>query len=88
MSAFFGKGGILRHAPEDPKFDALYEKLVATVKQPDQENVVREVERYCHDQAKALFLYSPYTLFAVSDRVDFTAYDTCMSELAETKIKS
>ena len=84
---FFGKSGILRHAPEDPAFDALYDKLLATVKQPDQENVVKEVERYCHDHAKALFLYSPYTLFAVSDRVEFTAYDTCMSELAETKIK-
>ena len=84
---FFGKGGILRQAPEDPQFDALYDKLLATVKQPDQENVVKEVERYCHDQAKALFLYAPYTLFAVSDRVDFTAYDTCMSELAETKVR-
>ena len=57
------------------------------MKQPDQENVVVEVERYCFDQAKALFLYSPYTLFAVSDRIDFTAYDTCMSELAETKVR-
>ena len=74
-------------APEDPKFDALYDKLLKTVKQPDQENVVREVERYCHDNAKALFLYSPYTLFAVSNRVGFTPYDTCMSELAETVIK-
>lgn len=84
---FFGKGGILRHGPEDAKFDALYDKLLATVKQPDQENVVKEVERYCHDEAKALFLYSPYTLFAVSNRVHFQAYDTCMSELAETRVK-
>ena len=84
---FFGKSGILRHAPEDPHFDALYAKLLATVQQPAQEDVVKEVERYCYDNAKALFLYSPYTLFAVSDRVDFTAYDTCMSELAETTIK-
>ena len=84
---FFGKSGILRHAPEDPRFDALYDKLLATVQQPAQENVVKEVERYCYDHAKALFLYSPYTLFAVSDRVDFLPYDTCMSELAETKIK-
>ena len=84
---FFGKSGILRQAPEDPTFDALYDKLLATVKQPDQENVVKEVERYCFDNAKALFLYSPYTLFAVSDRVDFQPYDTCMSELAETTIK-
>ncbi len=84
---FFGKGGILRMAPEDPAFDALYDKLLKTVRQPDQEEVVKEVERYCHDNAKALFLYSPYTLFAVSNRVGFTPYDTCMSELAETVVK-
>ena len=84
---FFGKSGILRMAPEDPKFDALYDKLLKTVKQPDQEEVVKEVERYCYDNSKALFLYSPYTLFAVSNRVGFTPYDTCMSELAETVIK-
>ncbi len=46
---------------------------------------MREVERYLQDEAKALFLYSPFTLFAVSDRVAFTPYDTCMSELAETR---
>ena len=85
---FFGKTGILRQAPEDPTFDALYEKLLHTVMQPAQEEVVKEVERYIHDQAKCLFLYSPFTLFAVSDRVDFMPYDTCMSELAETTIKA
>ena len=84
---FFGKSGILRQSPEDPAFDALYEKLLKTVKQPDQENVVKEVERYCYNNAKALFLYAPHRLFAVSNRTDFTAYDTCMSELAETTIK-
>ena len=57
------------------------------MRQPEQEAVVREVERYCHDQAKALFLYSPFPLFAVSDRIGCTPYDTCMSELAETVIK-
>ena len=55
--------------------------------EPETEGVVREVERYLQDKAKALFLFSPFTLFAVSDRVSFTAYDTCMSELAETRIK-
>ena len=85
---FFGKSGILRQGPEDPAFDALYEKLLHTTMQPAQEEVVKEVERYIYDQAKCLFLYSPYTLFAVADRVAFTPYDTCMSELAETKIRA
>ncbi len=85
---FFGKSGILRQAPEDPKFDALYEKLLHTTKQPAQEEVVKETERYIQDQAKCLFLFAPYRLFAVANRIEFVAYDTCMSELAETKIKA
>ena len=85
---FFGKDGGFRAAPEDAGFDALYAKLLKTPQQPEQEEIVREVERYVFDHAKALFLFSPHTLFAVSDRVNFVAYDTCMSELAETTIRS
>ena len=84
---FFGRDGVLRQGPEDPEFDALYDKLLHTAHEPEQEGVVREVERYVQERAKALFLYAPFNLFAVSDRVAFTAYDTCMSELAETRIK-
>ncbi len=85
---FFGKNGGFRASPEDAGFDALYAKLLKTPQQPAQEAVVREVEHYVFDNAKALFLFSPHTLFAVSGRVDFVAYDTCMSELAETTIRS
>jgi len=85
---FFGKDGAFRASPEDAGFDALYAKLLKTPQQPAQEQVVREIERYVFDHAKALFLFSPNTLFAVSDRVDFVAYDTCMSELAETKVRA
>ncbi len=84
---FFGANGGLRAGPEDPAFDALYAKLLGTPHQPAQEEVVREVERYVFEQAKALFLVSPHTLFAVSRRIEFVAYDTCMSELAETRIR-
>lgn len=84
---FFGSNGGFRAMPEDAQFDALYAKLLRTPHQPAQEGVVREVEQYVHDQARALFLISPHTLFAVSNRVDFVAYDTCMSELAETTVR-
>ncbi len=84
---FFGRDATLRQGPEDPEFDALYEKLLHTAGEADVEDVTREVERFVQDRAKALFLFSPFTLFAVSDRVEFTAYDTCMSELAETRIR-
>lgn len=84
---FFGNNGAFRAKPADPQFDALYAKLLRTPHQPAQEGVVREVEQYIHDHACALFLISPHTLFAVSNRVNFVAYDTCMSELAETTIR-
>lgn len=84
---FFGANGAHRAMPEDPAFDALYAKLLRTPHQPAQEAVVREVEQYVFDQARALFLISPSTLFAVSNRVNFVAYDTCMSELAETSVR-
>jgi len=84
---FFGANGAHRAMPEDPAFDALYAKLLRTPHEPAQEAVVREVEQYVHDQARALFLISPSTLFAVSNRVNFLAYDTCMSELAETTVR-
>jgi peptide/nickel transport system substrate-binding protein len=84
---FFGANGAHRAMPEDPQFDALYAKLLRTPHQPAQEAVVREVEQYVFDQARALFLISPNTLFAVSNRVNFVAYDTCMSELAETSVR-
>ncbi len=84
---FFGENGGFRTGPADEGFDALYARLLRTPHEPAQEAVVQEVERYVHDQAKALFLVSPHTLFAVSGRVEFVAYDTCMSELAETRVR-
>lgn len=84
---FFGKDGAFRAMPEDPKFDAMFTKLLNTPKLQDQEPIVKEIEKYEYDQANVLFLYSPNTLFAVSDRVSFQPYDTFMLELAETHVK-
>ena len=85
---FFGKDGLFLSGPADDRFDALYARLLATPHQPTPEELVREIERDVFDQAKALFLFSPFNLVAVSERVELVAYDTCMSELAETKIRS
>ncbi len=84
---FFGKDGAFRAMPEDPKFDEMFAKLLKTPKLADQEPIVKEIEKYEYDQANVLFMYSPHTLFAVSDRVAFQPYDTFMLELAETKVK-
>lgn len=83
---FFGKDGAFRSMPEDAKFDEMFAKLLATPKLDDQEEIVKDIEKYEYDQANVLFLYSPNTLFAVSDRVKFQPYDTFMLELAETHV--
>ncbi len=84
---FFGAGGAFREGSDDAKFDELADTLIRTDDLKAQEKVVRDIEAYEHDQANVLFLYSPATLFAVSNRTVFTPYDTFMFEGAEIKLK-
>ncbi len=83
---FFGKDGAFRTMPEDTQFDAMYSTLLKTTDEKEQEKQVMAIEAHVHDQAEALFLYSPAAVFAVSNRVHFTPYDTFMLELAETGV--
>ena len=82
---FFGKDGGFRAMPVDAGFDTLYSELLKT-EPSKQEPIVRKVEQYVHDKADVLFLYSPNTLAAVSNRVHFVPYETFMLELAETGV--
>lgn len=84
---FFGKSGGFRAMPEDPKFDAMYDKILGQTDPAEQEKTTQEMEQYAYDQANVIFMASPWTLTAVSNRVEFVPYDTWMLELAETKIK-
>ncbi len=84
---FFGKDGGFRKMPEDPQFEALGAKIVATPDPAAQKKLVMQMDRYIHDQANVLFLYAPSKLYAVSNRVNFVPYRTTMLELAETTLK-
>lgn len=84
---FFGKDGGFREGSDATKFDEMAEKLIATEDLKKQEKLIQEIEAYEHDQANVLFLYSPATIFAVSNRTIFTPYDTFMFEGAEIKLK-
>ena len=85
---FFGKDGGFLEGSDPTKFDEMADKLIATTDLAAQEKVVQDIEAYEHDQANVLFLYSPATLFAVSNRTVFTPYDTFMFEGAEIKLTS
>ena len=85
---FFGKDGGFLEGSDPTKFDQMADKLLATEDLKEQDKVVQEIEAYEHEQANVLFLYSPATLFAVSNRTVFTPYDTFMFEGAEIKLKT
>ncbi len=84
---FFGEdGGFRRTSKVDPGFAQRYAKLLSTSDVKEQERLIKDLDRYVHDQADLLFLYAPAKLFAVSNRIDFVPYKTTMLELAETSI--
>ena len=85
---FFGKDGGFNEGSDPAKFDEMADKLIATEDLKKQEKVVQEIEAYEHEQANVLFLYSPATIFAVSNRTVFTPSDTFMFDGATIKLKT
>jgi peptide/nickel transport system substrate-binding protein len=85
---FFGKDGGFLEGADVTKFDEMADKVIATEDLKEQEKLVQQIDAYEHEQANVLYLYSPATLFAVSNRTVFTPYDTFMFEGAEIKLKT
>lgn len=83
---FFGKGGGYLAAADTSVFDALYAKAIAATAPDAQAKVMQEMEQWAYDNAPVVFLISPNQLYAVSNRVKFTPYETWMVELAETTL--
>lgn len=83
---FFGKDGGFRKMHEDPNFEQLYAKVLATTDRARQAKLIQQLDNYVYDQANVLFLYAPAKLYAVRNRVHFVPYKTTMLELAETSI--
>ena len=85
---FFGTGGGFLEGADPTEFDKLAEKVIATEDLGQQAKAVAAIEAYEHEQANVLFLYSPATLFAVSNRTVFTPSDTFMFDGATIKVKT
>ena len=82
---FFATGGGFL-ASDPSAFDALYAKALANPDPAAQSKVMSEMEQWAYDTAPAVFLASPNQLYAVSNRVNFTPYESWMLELAETSV--
>ena len=84
---FFGDDGGFRAGPPDPEFDRRFGELVKMTDAPTAQKAAREIDQYCFDQSKALFLCAPHALYAVNRNVEFTAYKTTF-ELADTEVRT
>jgi ABC-type transport system substrate-binding protein len=82
---FFGADGAFRAGPEDAEFDRLFGTLAGTTDPDEGRRLAEEIDRYCFEQSKALFLCAPQALYAVNRHVDFKAYRATF-ELADTEV--
>jgi peptide/nickel transport system substrate-binding protein len=83
--AFVGKTGELRAGAVLPEFEALMGELFSKTDPTEQAEVSARIDRFVHDEALALFLAAPQSLYAVNDHVDFTPYRVTF-ELADTRM--
>ncbi len=79
-------GGYACWVSEAPELRQLYDQVLHTVNQEQQQGLVRQMERHTHDQAYFLFLYNPIQLYAVNKAVEFVPYVTTILNLAETSV--
>ena len=82
---FVGETGEFRAGPVVPEFEELYEKLVRHTHKPMLARTSYKIDKLVYEQALALFLCAPQTLYAVNQHVDFTPYRTTF-ELAECRV--
>ncbi len=85
---FFGTGGAFLEGADPTEFDKLAENVLVSDDLAKQDKAVQAIEAYEHEQANVLFLYSPATIFAVSNRTLFTPSDTFMFDGATIKLKT
>lgn len=82
---FFGADGALRAGPKIPEFDKRFAAMSAETNRLKRTELAKEIDRYVHDEALALFLCAPHTLYAVNKHVHFRPYRTSL-EFAETEV--
>ena len=59
--------------------------LARTTEPAEARRLAEDIDRYCFEESKALFLCAPQALYAVNRHVDFKAYRATF-ELADTEV--
>ena len=82
---FFGRDGAFRAGPPDEGFDQLFHQMAVEIDGGKLVTIAEEIDRYCFDNALAVFLCAPQALYAVNNHVGFGPYRTTF-EIAEVTV--
>jgi peptide/nickel transport system substrate-binding protein len=82
---FFGHDGAFRAGPEDPEFDRRFAALVRHTDAAAATAGAEDLDRYCFEECKALFLCAPRALYAVNRHVRWEPYRATF-ELADAEV--
>jgi ABC-type transport system substrate-binding protein len=82
---FFGFDGAFRAGPEDAEFDRRFAELVRQTDPAAATAAAEDLDRYCFDACKALFLLAPKALYAVNRHVRWEPYRATF-ELADAEV--
>ena len=82
---FFGTDGAFRAGPEDPEFDRRFADLVRQTDAAAATAGAEDLDRYCFEECKALFLCAPRALYAVNRHVRWEPYRATF-ELADAEV--
>jgi ABC-type transport system substrate-binding protein len=82
---FFGRDGAFRAGPPDAGFDDLFARMAVELDGAQLVRVAEDIDRYCFDNALAVFLCAPQALYAVNNHVSFGPYRTTF-EIAEVTV--
>lgn len=79
---FVGKNGWLRSGDVIPEFEKMYDEFTGQTNVLLQAKMSYDIDKFVYDNALALFMCSPQSLYAVNKEINFTPYATTF-ELAE-----
>lgn len=82
---FFGTDGAFRVGPSDEGFDQLFHQMAVELDGGRLVQIAEQIDRYCFDNALAVFLCAPQALYAVNNHVSFGPYRTTF-EIAEVTV--
>ena len=76
----------MRWIEYDPVYEKMWKDMARTVDPEVQEGKIRQMVQYLYDNAHAIFIYSPISLYAVNKEVNFVPYRGYYLRFKETSV--